>query len=214
MHSKEDIKGNATPAGSVSDEDASQLDFQSEEDHYSLQTGIKSLFRDQPKVYKDILKCIHLYTLGIISINELEEAIENPFEELDVEKEKDKLIKVLASRCKSRRQLSWCCRSLSDLIHVKCKRMGSYLHLPEDYPDVISTGRNSLLASELNNAWISVASGSEDSSFKVTRRNIYEEQLCKCEDERFEHDMAINCCDFIINALENTLSEIPKHEDQ
>ncbi len=38
----------------------------------------------------------------------------------------------------------------------------------------------------LNDRVISLPTGSEDFSFKSTRKNIYEENLFKCEDERFE----------------------------
>jgi len=185
-----------------------------EDDCFILHTGLKNTFKEKPQIYKDIIKCIYLYTLGIISMAEFEEVIETIFEELDAMKECERLLKILGSRCKSRKQLTWCCKSLAELTQVKCKRMGSYLCLPEDYPSIISTGRDPLLASELNNMWISVASGSEDNSFKVTRKNIYEEQLCKCEDERFEHDMAINCCDYAIKGLEKILEEIPKNSDR
>eukprot|EP00826_Nyctotherus_ovalis_P021000 TRINITY_DN16698_c0_g2_i2.p2 TRINITY_DN16698_c0_g2~~TRINITY_DN16698_c0_g2_i2.p2 ORF type:complete len:149 (-),score=27.82 TRINITY_DN16698_c0_g2_i2:47-493(-) len=133
-----------------------------------------------------------------MSMAEFESATKECFEELQATREGERFMKILASRAKSRRQLTWCCKSLAELTQAKCKRRGSYLHLPDDYPSTISTGREAELALELNNLWISVASGSEDFSFKVTRRNIYEEQLCKCEDERFEHDMAINCCDCAI----------------
>ncbi len=80
--------------------------------------------------------------------------------------------------------------------------------LPEEYPAVISTGRDPKLALEINDKWISVASGSEDFSFKVTRKNPYEEALCKCEDERFELDMAINYCESAISSLEKLLPEV------
>ena len=129
---------------------------------------------------------------------------------MDAVREKEKLIKLLASRGASRRQLTWCCRPLSDLIvaskdnlltHVESERTSSYLLLPDSYPLIISSGRDSKLRTEINDRWVSVASGSEDFSFKVTRKNMYEEQLCKCEDERFEYDMAINCCDSAVAAI-------------
>ncbi len=74
---------------------------------------------------------------------------------------------------------------------------------------MIGTGRDPKLSLELNDKWVSVASGSEDFSFKVTRKNPYEEALCKCEDERFEMDMAINYCDYAIEYLEKLLVELP-----
>jgi paired amphipathic helix protein Sin3a len=185
-----------------------------EDDYSILLIRFKNTFKEKPQIYKDIIKCIYLFTSGIISMSEFEEVVETAFKELDAMKECERLLKILRSRCKGRKQLTWYCKSLAELTQAKCKRMGSYLCLPEDYPSLVSTGRLSSLASELNNMWISVASGSEDNSFKVTRKNIYEEQLCKCEDERFEHDMAINCCDYAIKELEKVLEEIPNNSDR
>ena len=47
-----------------------------------------------------------------------------------------------------------------------------------------------VLAQVLNDNWVSVTSGSEDFSFKAMRKNQYEESLFRCEDDRFEMDMA------------------------
>jgi paired amphipathic helix protein Sin3a len=58
----------------------------------------------------------------------------------------------------------------------------------------VSTGRDEKAASEINDMWFTVAKGSEDFSFKAMRRNLYEEALFKCEDERFEVDVHLNCC--------------------
>ena len=81
------------------------------------------------------------------------------------------------------------------------------MRLPDDFPVIISTGRDPKFTIELNDKWVSVASGSEDFSFKVTRKNIYEEQLCKCEDERFEIDMAINYYNYAISGLEKMYAD-------
>jgi paired amphipathic helix protein Sin3a len=207
--SKEELKKGMTPGGSASDEDASQTDYQNEGNYLNLQLGLKNIFRDKLKSFKEILKCIDLYTFGIITLYELDEAIDPAFEEVNARKEKEKLLRVLASRLNSRKQLSWFCKSLSDLVHVESKRIGSYLLIPSDYPSFISTGRNSKLSREINDYWISVASGSED----FTRKNVYEEQLRKCEDERFEYDMVLNICDYVIGVLEKLSSETSKRED-
>ena len=208
--SKEEVKEDLTPYSSVSDEDGSQIDYQNESNYLNFQLGLKNIFRDKTKVYKEVLKCIDLYTLGIITLYELDEAIESVFEEVNAAKEKEKLIRVLASRCNSRKQSSWFCKSLSNLGDIECKKIGSYLLIPSDYPSFISTGRDPKLSQEINDYWISVASGSED----FTRKNIYEEQLRKCEDERFEYDMVLNICDYIIDVLGKLSSEISERENQ
>jgi len=174
-----------------------------------VQNYLKTLLHDDLDSYNNIFKCINLYTSGIISLKEFSDAINEPFHTRGAEKEKERLLKLLASRSNSRRQLSWFCKASSDLAKAGYKRIESYIQLPEDYPKIVSTGRDKKLSKELNDYWISVASGSEDSSFKISRKNIYEEQLCKCEDERFEHDMAINCCDFVLASFESMLKELP-----
>ncbi|EFJ30442.1 hypothetical protein SELMODRAFT_440352 [Selaginella moellendorffii] len=67
----------------------------------------------------------------------------------------------------------------------------SYRLLPKNYPRLPSNHRNELANSVLNDSWVSVTSGSEDSSFKHMRRNQYEESLFRCEDDRFELDMLL-----------------------
>jgi histone deacetylase complex regulatory component SIN3 len=180
-----------------------------------MQGLLKNVFQNDVKTFEDVFKCIQLYSFGVMSIKEFEEVIAKAFEDHGAEKEKEMLLRLLSSRCVGRRQFSWCCRPSSDLVHARCKRTGSYLMLPDEYPAIISTGRESMfgkeLEKELNDLWISVSSGSEDFSFKIYRKNIYEEQLCKSEDERFEHDMAINYSDFAIESFEELLRELPGH---
>lgn len=195
---------------SITDDDISQFELKDGE-YCEMQTLLKNIFQSCPKTCDDVFKCVQLYTFGLISIKEFEEVVAKAFEEQGAEKEKEMLVRLLSSRCASRRQFTWCCRPSSDLVQARCKRTGSYLMLPDEYPAIISTGRDGELGKELNDYWISVASGSEDFSFKIYRKNIYEEQLCKCEDERFEHDMAINYSDFAIESFEELLRELPAH---
>jgi len=116
---------------------------------------------------------------------------------------------IVESREEKRRYESWLCRHPSFFFEnsKQYEMQGSYIKLPLDYPRIISTGRDSKLISELNNKWISVATGSEDFSFKVMRKNEYEEQLFDCEDERFELDMTINGFTAAIETLEKILKD-------
>jgi len=86
--------------------------------------------------------------------------------------------------------------------------MGSYTKLPDDHPTTISTGRDSKTTGELNDIWISVAHGSEDYSYNYMRKNLYEECLFKCEDERFGLDMDINRYTAAIETFEKIKEEI------
>jgi paired amphipathic helix protein Sin3a len=80
--------------------------------------------------------------------------------------------------------------------------------LPEDYPPFISTGREEGVSKELNDRWITIGHGSEDYSFNYMRKNIFEEELFKCEDERFEQDLTINRYTAAIDIFEKLYKDI------
>jgi len=78
----------------------------------------------------------------------------------------------------------------------------SYRQLPASLPMPPCTARTPLCDAVLNDMCISVPSGSEDFSFKSTRKNQFEENLFKCEDDRFELDMVIENNASTIRVLE------------
>ena len=59
--------------------------------------------------------------------------------------------------------------------------------------------------SVLNDYYFSIPSGTEDFSFKITRKNQYEEAIFKTEDDRYELDIIIECNYSVIKALEAEL---------
>eukprot|EP00878_Enallax_costatus_P007439 GHUV01007791.1.p1 GENE.GHUV01007791.1~~GHUV01007791.1.p1 ORF type:complete len:1062 (+),score=409.26 GHUV01007791.1:105-3290(+) len=77
----------------------------------------------------------------------------------------------------------------------------SYVRIPASYPKLKSTGRTALGEEVLNDSWVSIISGSEDYSFKLMRKNQYEEALFRCEDDRFELDMCIETNNSTLNKL-------------
>ena len=74
--------------------------------------------------------------------------------------------------------------------------------------------RTALCRSVLNDTWVSVPTGSEDFSFKSMRKNVYEEALFKCEDDRYEFDMVIDANMSTIRVLESLHSEIMTDKSQ
>jgi len=61
----------------------------------------------------------------------------------------------------------------------------------------------------LNNIWVSLPVGSEESyTFRHMRKNQYEEALFRCEDERFEIDMVLDANHSTIRILEPLVEEI------
>eukprot|EP00879_Flechtneria_rotunda_P010154 GHRR01010615.1.p1 GENE.GHRR01010615.1~~GHRR01010615.1.p1 ORF type:complete len:776 (+),score=281.26 GHRR01010615.1:210-2537(+) len=77
----------------------------------------------------------------------------------------------------------------------------SYVRVPSSYPKVKSSGRTAVGDEVLNDSWVSIISGSEDYSFKLMRKNQYEEALFRCEDDRFELDMCIETNNSALNKL-------------
>jgi paired amphipathic helix protein Sin3a len=100
----------------------------------------------------------------------------------------------------SRRKTGWFFRPLSEYDSKSMKRHGhSYLEIKR--PKIPARGRTEELKEQLNSQWVSVPYGSEDYSFKLMRKNIYEDALFKCEDERFEFDMRIEGARYTLEML-------------
>jgi len=106
-------------------------------------------------------------------------------------------------------------RPIGELDLSQCERCTpSYRLLPKDYPRLLCSGRTALHHRVLNDAWVSVTSGSEDYSYQHMRRNQYEEALFRCEDDRFEMDMIIECNNATIVNVEELLQELDKMPEE
>lgn len=100
---------------------------------------------------------------------------------------------------------------LADFDWSKEVRLGpSYRSTPMKWRQWKCSGRigNKICAEVLNDAWISVPTGSEDGTFKNSRKNQYEEILFKCEDDRYELDMIIEQNLSAIKFLEDLLIQL------
>lgn len=87
----------------------------------------------------------------------------------------------------------------------------SYRALPKQYPKPLCSERSAAEAAVLNDEWVSIPIGSEDTySFKHMRKNQYEEALFRSEDERFEIDMIIDSNMCTIRLLEPIAEEMSK----
>lgn len=83
---------------------------------------------------------------------------------------------------------------IADYDWTTSEKLGpSYRATPRHWEQWKCTGRtgNALCAEVLNDSWISVPTGTEEGSFKSSRKNQYEELLFKCEDDRFELDLLV-----------------------
>lgn len=109
----------------------------------------------------------------------------------------------------------WFATPLSEIDFSQCRKCTpSYRALPKDFPKYVYSERSEEEASVLNDQWVSIPIGSEESySFKHMRKNQYEEALFKCEDDRFEIDMIIDSNVATIRILEPIAREIAAMRD-
>ncbi|OMJ92886.1 hypothetical protein SteCoe_4218 [Stentor coeruleus] len=109
---------------------------------------------------------------------------------------------IATTRESSRRKHGLFFRPLSDFDTSKSKRHGhSYLEIQR--PRILKERSEH----EINGIWVSVPYGSEDFSFRHFRKNIFEDALFKCEDERFELDMATENASYTLKLLEKALEK-------
>lgn len=83
---------------------------------------------------------------------------------------------------------------LADFDWSRSEKLGpSYRSIPEKWKQWKCSGRvgNAICLEVLNDSWLSVPTGSEDGTFKNSRKNQYEELLFKLEDDRYELDLMI-----------------------
>ena len=153
----------------------------------------------QQNLWMEFLKCLELYSREILSRNEFLSLVSDILGALpDAEGEKyvDELEAVLDNRLPKSdlEDETWLSMPASeiDLSHAR-RSTPSYRCLPKNYPRPTCSMRTALCESVLNNQWISVPTGSEENnSFKNLRRNVFEEKLFKCEDDRYEIDMVMD----------------------
>ncbi|KAF8083225.1 hypothetical protein N665_0787s0007 [Sinapis alba] len=125
------------------------------------------------------------------------------------EKERDHKRELEAAKEKERSKDKYMEKSIQELDLSECERCTpSYRLLPSDYPIPSVRHRQKSGAAVLNDHWVSVTSGSEDYSFKHTRRNQYEESLFRCEDDRFELDMLLESVGSAAKSAEDLLNSI------
>ena len=167
-----------------------------------LFTRIRSAL-SSPHLYIEFLKCINLYSQQVLSRSEmislLCDLLGNShilLEEFD---------RLLASRGATNNILedAWFSMPTSEIDFSECRRCTpSYRSLPNMYPKPPCSERTAACRSVLNDHWVSVPTGSEDFNFKNMRKNEHEERLFKCEDDRYEIDIIIDCNKSTVRVLQ------------
>uniref|UniRef100_A0A3P9J4P5 Paired amphipathic helix protein Sin3b n=1 Tax=Oryzias latipes TaxID=8090 RepID=A0A3P9J4P5_ORYLA len=186
---------------------------------FSFFDKVRRLFKSQ-EVYENFLRCIALFNQEVVSGAELLQLV-TPFLGKFPE---------LYSQFKSFLGDKELCHGVSGLSdrymeggggrevdYASCKRLGSsYRALPKTYQQPKCSGRTALCKEVLNDTWVSFPSWSEDSTFVSSKKTPYEEQLHRCEDERFELDVVLETNLATIRVLESVQKKLARlsPEDQ
>ena len=185
-----------------------------EEDEASLDPGIRNrrffaqLKRkaDSDELYDDIIKLLHLFNSEVLTYTEMIVVLRD----------------LLEHRCDlyhrfrhftGMRDQEGGSLSLTGGMNPfeTTKRVGpSYRALPKSYRVPHCSGKTMLGDQVLNNTWVSSPTGREDAGFRATRKNQYEEELFKCEDQRCELDLAIEMNAGAVFALEKVMGRMKK----
>uniref|UniRef100_A0AAY4E6U3 Paired amphipathic helix protein Sin3b n=1 Tax=Denticeps clupeoides TaxID=299321 RepID=A0AAY4E6U3_9TELE len=173
---------------------------------------VRRLFKSQ-EVYENFLRCIALFNQEVVSGAELLQLV-TPFLGKFPE---------LYTQFKSflgDKELSHSLSGLSDrymegggreVDYASCKRLGSsYRALPKTYQQPKCSGRTAICKEVLNDTWVSFPSWSEDSTFVSSKKTPYEEQLHRCEDERFELDVVLETNLATIRVLESVQKKLSR----
>lgn len=179
---------------------------------------VRRLFKSQ-EVYENFLRCIALFNQEVVSGAELLQLVTpflGKFPELFAQfksflgdKEFSHAPTLLADRYTE--------GNGRDIDYASCKRLGSsYRALPKTYQQPKCTGRTAICKEVLNDTWVSFPSWSEDSTFVSSKKTPYEEQLHRCEDERFELDVVLETNLATIRVLESVQKKLSRlsPEDQ
>lgn len=170
--------------------------------------------RDGGQAWAEFLKCLDMYAQEILSKSEMFNFVEpllgrrnnKLFEEFK------RIISHAGAKSidQPNQEDSWYSVPLSEIDFTRCRKCTpSYRALPRDYPSPPCSDRSEEERKVLNDVWVSLPVGSEESyTFRHMRRNTYEEVLFRCEDERFEIDMIIDSNAVTLARLEPIAEEI------
>lgn len=174
--------------------------------------ALRSSSRDGELAWAEFLKCMDLYAQEILSKNDMLRYMEDLLgkQHADLFEEFKRILASAGVAGAHAHDDAWHSVPLSEIDFSRCRRCTpSYRALPRDYPVAPFSGRSEEEARLLNDVWISLPDGSEESyTFRHMRKNQHEEVLFRCEDERFEIDMVIDSTATALNRLEPIADEI------
>lgn len=168
--------------------------------------------RDGGQAWAEFLKCLDMYAQEVLSRDEMLGFVEPLLGKRNAElfEEFKRILTAAGSAGASNVDDAWHSVPLSEIDFSRCRRCTpSYRALPRDYPAPPCSERSEEERKVLNDVWVSLPVGSEESyTFRHMRKNQYEEVLFRCEDERFEIDMCIDSNAATLRRLEPIAEEI------
>lgn len=174
--------------------------------------ALRSSSRDGELAWGEFLRIMDLYAQEVLSKNDMFRYMEDLLgkQHADLFEEYKRILAAAGAAGGHSHDDAWHSVPLSEIDFSRCRRCTpSYRALPRDYPVAPFSGRNEEEARLLNDVWISLPDGSEESyTFRHMRKNQHEEVLFRCEDERFEIDMVIDSTTTALNRLEPIADEI------
>ncbi|XP_044126256.1 paired amphipathic helix protein Sin3b [Bufo gargarizans] len=185
---------------------------------FSFFNKVRRVLKSQ-EVYENFLRCIALFNQELVSGSELLQLVTpflGKFPELFAQFKSFLGVKELtfASPVTNDRSNEGIGREID---YASCKRIGSsYRALPKTYQQPKCSGRTAVCKEVLNDTWVSFPAWSEDSTFVSSKKTPYEEQLHRCEDERFELDVVLETNLATIRVLESVQKKLSRMsaEDQ
>lgn len=168
---------------------------------------IHRVFGDQD--YNIFLRCINLFNMPELqmSYSDLMQVVQ-PFmshmpelkkilRDIMKQKEEPQEINLVSNQSKEKSTTD----QNSTIDYNACKLVGtSYRTLPRDQLQLRCSGRTELCNQVLNDVYVSCPSWSEDSS-SVIKKLGAEEQIFRCEDDRFQYDIVISNFEYVIESL-------------
>lgn len=151
-------------------------------------------------VYAEFIKCINAFNQDLMSAKDLVFVLrpllkdENLISELKnyIKYEEVELKNITAKKLKL------------------LKKVGSYSILPEEYK--VNYEENNDILNRV--CVVCPTHDREDEQYVFLKRNVYEENIFRVEDERFEIDLLINRCDTLILSLESIVERLGDAEEE
>lgn len=160
----------------------------------AVKAALFSFSRDG-QAYAEFIKTLDMYAQEILSRNDMLGYVERLLgKNRELFEQFKCVITAIGSPDAPAHDDSWHSVPLSEIDFSRCRRCTpSYRALPRDYPNPPCSERSEEDLKVLNDVWVSLPVGSEESyTFRHMRKNQYEEVLFRCEDMRFEIDMCID----------------------